>query len=182
MRKIILCLLLLLVSCKGTVKKPYTIALDKSFYSIVLNGQKANLYGFLSDILLEIAKIKKVEFELIDANWDDIFADLDRQKFQGIFSNLEELNFNIAKYDFSKDIIKTGIVMITAIDAKYQSLDDLTQKHVGYLRNSPALDVLQKQNDIFITPYDAVPTMLNDLIQDNIQAALLYVIGAYKYI
>ncbi|NGX29017.1 MAG: L-cystine-binding protein FliY, partial [Candidatus Anoxychlamydiales bacterium] len=182
MRKIIICLLLLLVSCKGTEKRPYTIAIDKNWYSIVLNGQEANLNGFLSEVLLTIAKNKKMEFKLIEANWDDIFNDLDRKKYQAIFSALEELNFNVAKYDFSEDIIKTGFVLITAKGAKYENLNDLSTKHVGYLKDSPSLALLQRHQDIFASPYDALPTLLDSIIKDDTQAAILSIIPAYKYV
>ena len=171
---------MLFVSCKGTEKRPYTIAIDKNWYSIVLNGQEANLNGFLSEVLLTIAKNKKIEFKLIEANWDVIFNDLDRKKYQAIFSALEELNFNVAKYDFSEDIIKTGFVLITAKGAKYENLNDLSTKHVGYLGGSNSLALLQKHQDIFASPYDALPTLLDSIIKGDTQAAILSIIPASR--
>jgi len=67
-KKIIVCLLLfVLFSCEDG-SKPYSIAIDKNWYPIVLNGQESLVNGFFSEVLLQIAKNKKIEISLVDTN------------------------------------------------------------------------------------------------------------------
>ncbi len=182
MKRIIICLFLLFCTACSDKSTPYSIAIDKQWYSIVLNGQQASLNGFITDLLLEIAKENKVEIKLIGVNWDDIFDGLELNKYQAIFSSLEPYNFNKAKYDFSNDIIKTGYVLVIDINKNYKNLEDLKEKHVGYIRGSDSLIIIQKHIDIFDDVYDFVPTMLGDITKMNIEGAILSIIPAYKYV
>lgn len=183
MKKILFCIaLLFLVACAGKKTKPYSIAMDKSWYSLALNGMEANLNGFISDLLLEITKEKKIYFEVVDSNFDDLTLNLKKKKYDAILSSIEPYNFNKAKYDFSKEIIKTGFVLVTLKNANYKSLEGMTNKHVGYIAEAGSVIFLQQYADIFEEPYISVPTMLDDIVDGNLEGAILSIIPAYKYI
>jgi polar amino acid transport system substrate-binding protein len=169
------------VSC-AINKKPYSIAIDKSWYATALNGQSNNLNGFIADVLLEIAKIKKIEISLIDANWDSIYDGLYKNQYQAIFSIIEPYNFNVAKFDFSKDFLKTGYVLVVAKDSKYTSLKDMKQTHVGYLTGDRSILILQKNKEIFDEEYVSIPMMLDDIKKLRIEGAVLSVIPGYRYV
>ncbi len=182
MKKILLCIVtLFLVSCAERTK-PYSIAIDKSWYSLALNGQEANLNGFINDLLLEISKEKKIYFEIIDNNFDELTLDLKKKKYAAILSPIEPYNFNKAKYNFSKDIIKTGFVLMISKEANYKSLKDMSNKHVGYISETGSVIFLQKYANIFEEPYIFLPTMLDDIANGNIEGAILSIIPAYKYV
>lgn len=182
MKKIFLCLFLLLCFSCSDKSNPYSIAVDKNWYSIALNGQESFLNGFITDLLLEISKENKIEIKLINANWDDIFDGLRLKKYQAIFSAIDPYNFNIAKYDFSTEILKTGYVLVIGINDKYKSLNEMQEKHVGYLRGSSSLVILQKYSNIFNEVYDTTPDMLSDITKTKLQGAILPVIPAYKFV
>jgi len=182
MKKILLCIAtLFLVSCAEKTK-PYSIALDKSWYSLALNGQEANLNGFINDLLLEISKEKKIHFEIIDNNFDELTLDLKKKKYEAILSPLEPYNFNKAKYNFSSSIIKTGFVLTIAKESNYKSLKDMINEHVGYISDTGSVIFLQKFANIFEEPYISLPTMLDDIVNGNIEGAILSIIPAYKYV
>lgn len=181
-KKFILCLCLFFCLACSDRSKPYLIAIDKQWYSIALNGQQEYLNGFISELLLEIAKENKIEIKLISVNWNDILDGLVLNKYQAVFSALVPYNFNKAKYDFSNDIIKTGYVLIVEKHKKFKNLKDLKNKHVGYIRGEASLEILQKYTDIFDEVYDFIPTMLGDITITKIEGALLSVIPAYRYV
>ncbi|NGX62990.1 MAG: L-cystine-binding protein FliY [Candidatus Anoxychlamydiales bacterium] len=182
MKKILLCLLaFLMISCQ-VKKSTNSIAMDKNWKAIVLNGQEANLNGFMNDLLLEIAKKKKTSFQLIDNSSDNLLLDLKKRKYKAAFSSVEPYNFNKAKYDFSTDIIKTGYVLITSKDAAFTSLADMSNKHVGYISDSQSILFLQKYEDIFEEKYTVVPQMLDDIVNGTIEGAIISIIPAYKYV
>ncbi|NGX29594.1 MAG: Arginine-binding extracellular protein ArtP [Candidatus Anoxychlamydiales bacterium] len=182
MKKILLCIAtFFLVSC-AEESKPYSIAMDRNWFSLALNGQEANLNGFINDLLLEITKEKKIYFEIIDNNFDELTLDLKKKKYDAILSPIEPYNFNKAKYDFSKDIIKTGFVLITSKKANYKSLNDMSNKHVGYISDTGSVIFLQKYADIFEEPYTSIPTMLDAIVNGNTEGAILSIIPAYKYV
>ncbi|NGX33826.1 MAG: Arginine-binding extracellular protein ArtP [Candidatus Anoxychlamydiales bacterium] len=183
MKKILFCIaLIFLVSCAGKKTKPYSIAMDKSWYSLALNGEIANLNGFINDFLLDITKEKKIYFEVIDSNFDELTLDLKKKKYDVILSAIEPYNFNKAKYDFSKDIIKTGFVLITSNKAAYKSLSDMSNKHVGYISETGSDIFLQKYEGIFEEPYVFVSKMLDDIVNGTLEGAILSIIPAYQYI
>lgn len=182
MKKIIICLILLFANACSDKSNPYTIAVDKNWYSIVLNGQATFVNGFITDLLLEIAKENKIEIKLISVNWDDIFDGLRKNKYHAVFSSLEPYNFNLARYDFSSAILKTGYVLVIGIKDNYKNLNDMKDKHVGYLRGSDSLVIIQKNTNIFDNVYDSVPTMLEDITKSKIDGAILSIIPAYKYV
>lgn len=182
MKKIIIGLFLFIcISCSNK-STSYSIAIDKGWYSVVLNGQTDFLNGFITDLLLEIAKENKIEINLISTNWDTIFDGLNMNKYQAIFSVLDPYNFNRAKYDFSSDIIKTGFVLVISKKQNYKNLGDLKEKHVGYLRGSNSLIFLQKNIQIFDETYDSIPVMLEDITKMKIEGAVLSIIPAYRYV
>lgn len=182
MKKIIWCLILLFsTSCIGR-SKPYTIAVDKNWYSLVLDGQASFLNGFITDLLLEITKENKVEIRLISVNWDDIFDGLNKKKYEAVLSPLEPYNFNLAKFDFSSDIISTGYALVISKNQNYKSLADMLEKRVGYINGSDSLVMLQKYLKILDVGYDSAAIMLTDITRTKLDGAVLSIIPAYKYV
>jgi ABC-type amino acid transport substrate-binding protein len=180
-KKILIWLLIFCFSC-SVKSAPFSIAIDKNWYSIALNGQEASLNGFITDLLLELAKENKIEISLINANWDNILDGLNSNKYQAVFSALQPYNFNESRYDFSKAIIKTGYVLVAGIKDKYKNLEDMKEKHVGYIRSSDSLVIIQKYVNIFDEVYDNAAMMLGDITKTKIDGAVLSVIPAYRYV
>ena len=136
MKKIFLLLSILLIftSCKKDLSKSYSIGRDKNWYGVALDGDQKNLNGFILDLLLEMGKEKHVDFELVDTNWSSLFYGLDNKKYAGAFSNLTPYNFNRDKYDFSNGILDTGYSLVALKNLDFDSLDDFTNKYVGYIQ------------------------------------------------
>ncbi len=162
--------------------KPYRIGIDRTFYPEDFEGQGSYVYGFVEEVLLDIAKDQKIEFLTIEANWDTKYSFLENDRFDAIFSSLDPYNFNVAKYDFSNTFLPTGPVLITYKQSKIKSMMDLSNRHVGVIRGNNSSLILEKNPEIFIEPYDSIVEMLDDMIDNNIDAAVADFIPANKYI
>lgn len=173
--------ILFLISCEQK-SKPYSIAIDKNWFSLALNGQQSSLNGFINDLLLEITSEKKIYFEIVDSNFDELSSGLMKKKYDAILSSMEPYNFNRAKYDFSDDIIKTGFVLVVSMEDTFKALKDMENKHVGYISETGSVIFLQKYPQIFQQAYISVPLMLDDIVNGNLQGAILSVIPANKYV
>jgi polar amino acid transport system substrate-binding protein len=169
-RKIILFLLILtsiyLVGCScNSIKKTksYRIGIDSSFYPLGLGLLESNTYGFVQELMLEMAEEMNVRFVLVKASWDNLFDGLDANKYRAVFSSMVPYNFNRDKYNFSEIFLETGPFLVIKKDSEYRSLDDFNNKLVGYIRGDDSIFTLEKYPDIIVKTYDVVPTLLDDV-------------------
>ncbi|MBN2479655.1 MAG: transporter substrate-binding domain-containing protein [Parachlamydiales bacterium] len=174
-------LIVFLVSC-GKVQHRNSIAKDSYWYGIALNGQTNLVNGFINDVLIEISKIKNIEIEIVEVNWNNIIWELESQNVAAAFTSMDKFNFNLDKYDFSNDILKTGYSLIQRKNTNFQSLNEMKNKHVGYIRGERSEFLIDQTQDVYGEVYDFIPDMLKDLENDRIEAAILSVIPAYKYV
>ena len=184
MKKIFLLfsILLFLASCSSESYNTFSIARDKNWYASELNGEEKNVDGFVMDVLLEIAKDRDIEIELVNSSWDNLFLNLNKKHYEAVLSSLEPYNFNRAKYSFSKDLLKIGYSLIVLKDSKISSLKELNNKHVGYLKGDSSITFLQAHDEIFDEGYTNIPQMLDDIISGKIKAGIISIIPAYKYV
>lgn len=182
MKKILFWICLLLTFSCSSREKPYMIGLDRDWFRIVLNGQDANLNGFINDLMKEIAKINRIEIVLVDTNWDNLFLSLFSKKCDAIFSNIQPYNFNLAKYSFSRDILQTGYALIIPKDKNYKILKDMKEFHIGYLRRAINMSFLQKNMDIYAIQYDNPPQILKDIVSGKLDGGVLSLVIAHKYV
>jgi len=54
--------------------------------------------------------------------------------------------------------------------------------HIGYLRGSSSLVILQQHADIFDEAYASIPSMFSDITKMKTEGALASIIPAYKYV
>ncbi len=170
------------LACSKDKSKGFIIGMDRNWYGVDLEGQQADVNGFMQDLLLTIAKNKHLEINLVDANWDSIVDNLNNETYEAIFSNLPKLNFNLARYSFSKDIIETGYVIVVSENSKFESFKDLEYGHVGYMRGSDSLEIIQKYPLVFDVSYDAIPAVLDDVVEQKLDAAVISQLPAIKYL
>ncbi|NGX55872.1 MAG: ABC transporter arginine-binding protein 1 [Candidatus Anoxychlamydiales bacterium] len=181
--KVLLILLLLLSSISCTKRKniSFSIGYNNEWENIVTNGQSANLNGFFQDLFIKIARDSNHNISLINTNNNDLLNGLKNHKYGSVLSNMQMYNFNLAKFDFSKNILDIGYVLIVEKDSSYKTIDDLFQKHIGYISDDALYDVLQKY-EVFAEKYANIPNGFKDLEDNQIDAFLLPIIIARKYI
>jgi polar amino acid transport system substrate-binding protein len=175
---------LALVSCgaKEGTRAGTRIGIDPTWYPIDFGSQTAYVNGLAEDVLLEIATAARKDFIRLKTNSDAILHDLDMGKCDAILTSLSPYNFNTAKYDFSKNFLSLGSVLIVPANAKASSLDDLHGELVGTLVNDPAVMLLQDHPEIILRTYPGIPQLLNAVLEGEVEGALLDRIPAANFI
>ena len=176
---ILFCFIFLLIftfSCSISPKR-YRIGIDPTFYPTDFGLLNTNIYGYIKDVLLEIAKMEKIEFEKIEASWDNLLEGLDADErsithYDFCISLMQPYNFNLDKYCFSSIFLQTGPVLIVHKKSKYEGLKDLDKERVGIVKGDLSLRLLQKYPNIMILPYPSIAEMLEHLEEKNIEAAV----------
>jgi len=176
MRIIYLCLLAFFVSCSSGPKAPsaiYRIGIDPTWTPLNFGQQQAYVNGYTEDLLLEVARINGIAFERISTDPSSLLEDLMKGKYDAVLSSLPPYEFNKAKYDFSKNYLNTGLVLVVPSNTKYKKLSDLSGELVGIITNSPAVLLLEQNASVIIRTYTAIPGVLDAIVNGEIEAAVL---------
>lgn len=179
---ILLCLVFLVFGCSKKKTFDYRIGVDPSWYTVEAPGMDKNLLAFSTELLQEIAHIKKKTITLIPKSWDNLTLGLAEKEYEGVLSSLYPYIFYTKKYSFSDPYLMTGVVLVVAEKSKIDSLEMLKGKEVGVLRGSTAVTLVDKYPDVMAKNYDAVPTIFNDLLTQNVDAVLVDNLLAQAYI
>jgi polar amino acid transport system substrate-binding protein len=176
MRIIYLCLLAFFVSCSSGPKAPsaiYRIGIDPIWAPLDFGPQQAYVNGYTEDILLEVARINNIAFEKLSGDPSTLLDDLLKGKYDAVLSSLPPYEFNKGKYDFSKNFLNTGFVLVVASNTRYKKLSDLSGELVGVIADSPAVLLIEKNPDVIIRSYPAIPAVLDAIMNGEIEAAVL---------
>lgn len=178
----ILFLLLILCGCSGGNSRGLRIGYDPHWYPVNFEKETTYVNGYTEDLLLEIATTSGTQFELITASWDNLFDGLAEGKYDAVITTLPPYEYNLAKYDFSENILDLGPVLVIPYKAKKRTLKELHGECVGLITNDPAVLILAEHPSIIIRNYSSIPELLNALVQGDIEGALLNHIPAANYI
>lgn len=176
MRIIYFFLLAFLASCSCSPKAPsaiYRIGIDPTWTPLDFGPQQAYVNGYTADLLLEVARINNIAFEKISGDPSTLLEDLSKGKYDVVLSSLPPYEFNKAKYDFSKNYLNTGLVLVVSSNTHYKKLSDLSGELVGIIANSPAVLLIEKNPGVIIRSYPAIPALLDAIVNGEIEAAVL---------
>jgi polar amino acid transport system substrate-binding protein len=155
-------LLCFFASCSKFSSQPLKIGVDSNWYPENFHSKEFYVNGYVEELLLEISKDSGIEIERISANWD----------------SLSSYNFNAAKYDFSRNFLHIGSVLVVLQSAKYKSLQEI-EKTIGTLPQDQVL----KQNPMALTRiYYSVPELFDALINRDVEAIVVDKISAVGYL
>lgn len=179
------CVALLLSGCGRS--KELRIGVDPNWYPQDFRGKEYYINGFVEDLLLEISKDSGLEITRVGANWDSLLDGLKQHRFDAALSSLPPYNFNAAKYDFSKNFLDIGPVVVTFSASKAKSLKEMNGNVVGVLPGDQEQLVMQQYPDVLSRTYDSVPEIFDAMISSDVEAivvdrlvAVSYVSGTYR--
>ncbi len=178
-------LFLVLVACgcgSNPFHKTMRIGIDKKWYPIDFGPQTAYVNGYTEDLLLEMAKYSGMEFELVPANWDSLMDGLRTNKYDAVLTSLPPYEYHLAKYDFSKNYLDLGPVMVLRTNEPELSLDQMKGKIVGVIANDQTALILEKTPEIIIRSFPSIPALLNGVAGGEIDGALLSRIPAVNFV
>jgi len=172
-----------LVCCFGCSKDHTVmrIGVDPNWYPIDFDAQQPFVNGFIEDLFHELASHSGMRLERIEANWDSLLDGMREKRYDAVLTSIPPYNFNLAKYDLSKNILDLGPVLVLPGGSSAHTLDDLSHEIVGVLAGGDAALVLQRHADILMRSYPSITALLDALVDGDIKGALLDRLVALSY-
>ena len=158
------------------------VGVDPNWYPINFGPQVAYVNGYTEDLLLEMARYGGIAFELIPANWDTLLDGLQGKKYDAILTSMPPYEYNVAKYDFSKNFLDLGAVLIVPTASKQDDLSQMEGHRVGIIVNDAAALILERYSSVLVSTYSSIPDLLDALAAGEIQGAVLPRIPAIHFV
>src|SRR3990167_6926455 len=165
----VLLLALLICGCSSSSRGGLSIGMDPTWYLAGFGSKTSYINGYTEDLLLEIARYSGMQFELVRAGSDNLLDGMRAGKYDAVLTTLPPYEYNLAKYDFSDNLLSLGPVLIVYHDAQQNSLEKMEGNLVGILTNDPAVFLLEKHPTIVIRQYNSIPELLDALSLGGIQ-------------
>lgn len=181
MRKFIIVLYSLLLSCGTGSNSIDLIGVDEAWYPLNFMGREAAVGAFSDELLKEIGKIQKIQISKVSRNWDNLLPGLQEGKYGAILSSIQPYLFYEKLYDFSDLFLETGPVLVVRADSSLKNLNMLAGKEVSVQGGTPGAMLLEKTPGALIRYYDSIPRALTDLYEEVIDAAIVDVLAAQAY-
>lgn len=166
----------------GKERTVLRIGIDSNWYPLDFNTEQPFVNGFIENLLQEVADYSGMRIERIEANWDTLLDGMREKRYDAVLTSIPPYNFNLAKYDFSKNVLDLGPVLIVQEGSKITGLDELSHELVGILSGSEASLILQKHSDILMRSYPSIPAMLDALTDGELKGVLLERLPASSYV
>jgi len=176
MRWVYLFLIVCFVSCNPEGKGrqgAFRIGIDPSWNPLNFQEMQPYVNGYMEDVLLEMARYNGTSFEKMSASFSDLLEGLDRGRFDAIVTSLPPFEFNTAKYDFSPNILNTGLVLVVSEKSSYKRLGEMSGKLVAIITGSPAALVVEKTEGIILRTYPSLSEALDAIVDGEVEAAVL---------
>lgn len=174
-----------MVCITGCMKpsKSVSIAWDPSWYAISSDAPKDQLNGFFQDLLLELSKESggQIVFQVHQRHFGDLKEGLGIGQYEMALYPLSPRPWD-GHYSLSEPLLRTGVVLVVATDGFYRTLKDLKNQQLATLMDDETLNVLSDYPEISTRFYPSVATMLEDLKEGKVQAALVPRLSAMAYL
>ncbi|HAB99552.1 MAG TPA: hypothetical protein DCE71_07015, partial [Parachlamydiales bacterium] len=105
-------LVFLIGSCSAGKRPTFRIGVDPNWYPLNFEAFQPYVNGFTEDLLLEVSKYAGVDFIKMEANWDSLLDGLHEKEYDAVLTSLPAYQFNQMKYDFSKNFLDLGPVLV----------------------------------------------------------------------
>src|SRR3990167_2082609 len=129
--------LICLFGC-SSASTPHRVGIDPSFFPLDVAGKDANVYAFTNELLQEIGRLKRLNIERINTNWDSILFGLQEEKYDAIISSMRPYVYNLGKYRFSAIFLPSGPILVVPINSSVSSLADLKNEMVAVMGEQAA--------------------------------------------
>ena len=137
--------------------------------------------GFDVEVKNEVASRMGLQLELIDTAWDGIFAGLDSDKYDVVFSSCSITEARQENYLMSNPYVQNAIELLVPVDSEIAGIEDVAGHTVAVQGETTAHDYL-RNNDTGceIMDYDKVINCFDELKLGRVDAVLTdSVVAAY---
>ncbi|MGK5594345.1 MAG: substrate-binding periplasmic protein [Parachlamydiaceae bacterium] len=172
-------------ACSSYLNSPvpiYRIAKDPSWSPLNLYGKEDNVTAFSNDLLWAIATDEHLKIELISTAPRNLLYALKDGRADAILTSMNPDLISEGSYYFSEPYYNFGAVLVVPSNTHISSLQDLDKKVVAVKRGSSVLFHLPIASSVIITPYDSPTYVLNELIQNRIDAVIMDKFTAHLFL
>jgi len=168
-------------SC-SSAKKTYKIAIDPSWFPLELYNKEPYVLAFSQELVHYIGQKHKVHIETVALSWDNLLEALAKKQVHGVFTSMEPYIFNQEKYQFSKNYLSTGPVLVVKIRDQASDHDLFQDKEIAALSDEDRQVLLDEYPHALVRSYDSSMKALLDLVDGNLDAVLMNYLEAHGFV
>lgn len=159
----------------------YRVAMDPSWYPLLLEGKENNVTAFSTELLQKIGRKEHLLMTKVTVGWNTLSDGLKEGKYNAILSSMFPYPSSQETYDFSDVYLTTGPVLVISTTSPFTSLDQLSNKEIAVMPDSKGTMILEKYPSILIRNYASTAQAMNDVSQGIIDGALVNNLIAIAY-
>jgi len=181
-------MMIFLTNCSKEKKKDsFIVVTSPNNPPMEMISENKMIVGFDIDIIEAIAEKSYFSIKIIPAIRSNIFHGLIDSTYDIAISSIilkEEIisaeNINV---DFSEPYLEIGSVIVVSEDFRdYRGLKDLTNKAVGLEKDSDAIEILSKTENINTKEYSNIQNAFEDMASGKIHAVCLDLPSAARFV
>lgn len=172
---------ILFSGCSGFRKK-FTVGIDPSFYPANMGEQASNVYGFMTDLLEEIAKVEGIQITYKELGSESTLNGLEIKAYDGLLTPKENVEVEEELFSVSDPAFLTGPVLIVPTFTHFDNLDKLEGKIVGVTNQSDSYYLVQKYPKTFIYTYPSPAYLMAALKYNRVDGVLLDSLSASAFV
>lgn len=160
-------------SSKLEVKNKAVIAIDATFIPMAFMNRENQLDGFEVDLIKEVAREAKLDYELVNIEWGGLFGGLITKKFDLVISSVGIIEERKKRMAFSIPYLQSGVAVLARNNLDdIESLEDLQKRgaRVGVQINTTSYYFLEKYPGIEIKTFDKFGHAVIDLGNKGVDA------------
>ena len=165
--------------------KQFVLGLDVGFPPMGFTNEAGEITGFDIDVAQEVCNRLGVTLVKQGIDWDAKENNLNDGKIDCIWNGLSVTPERSKTMSFSEPYMKNELIFVVSADNGAKGMYDLAGKKVGVQSGATAQDALKASeisSKITIVPFEDNLTLLRQLEQGNVDAALMDSVVAYYYI
>ena len=163
----------------------FVLGLDTEFPPMGFVDENGEIVGFDIDMAREVCSRLGVKLVLQGINWDEKEKLLDRGDIDCIWNGMSVTPAREASMCLSEPYMKNELIAVVRGDSGILTLKDLKGRKIGVQLGSSAYDALRESETgkgARIIPCDNVVAIIEELVNQSIDAALIDSVVAYYYI
>ena len=156
-------------------KSKIVVAIDATFIPMSFMNTESQLDGFEVDLIKEVTKEAKLEYELVNVEWGGLFGGLITGKFDLVISSVGIIEERKKRMAFSIPYIQSGAAVLVRNNmTDIKSLEDLEEQNatVGAQINTTSHYFLEKYSGIKIKTFEKFGHAVIDLANKGVDAVV----------
>jgi polar amino acid transport system substrate-binding protein len=172
MKKVVVCLLMVLVFAGSAWAKKIVIAQDATWPPMEFMNENKEIIGFDTDYMKAAAKEAGYDVELKNVAWDGIFAGLDAGQYDAVCSSVTITDERKKAMDFSEPYFKVRQALVVPKESSAKTIEELKGKTLGGQIGTTGYFAIKKVEGVNAKSYDEIGLAMEDLFNGRIDGVV----------